>query len=157
MATGCGENAQSYSKNASSNVLKTQQAPPPPFTRKGPGREFAVLPIAEIDRELQPAFLSESEVDAVYEMAQMAVNEYNIEDKESGQPTIKLDDYRLQLIAITTATQQKEVIVYAFCSGPLTNWKTKLLQVRDGGSCYFRVKVNLTTGAWSDLLVNGEA
>ncbi|NVO85720.1 hypothetical protein [Hymenobacter terrestris] len=156
LVTACGENPQSRSANVDSSDGRTQQVPPP-FESKGPGREFAVLPVAAIDSELQPAVISEVEVDSIYAIVQVAVNEYNTSHAEYGRSMINLDDYRLQLIASTTATQQKEVRVNAFCSGPSVSWKTKLLRVSDGGNCYFRIKVNLTTGTWSDFSINGEA
>ncbi len=50
---------------------------------------------------------------------------------------------------------EKEVWVNCFCKTDGQNWKKESIQVDDGGNCYFRVKINLTTGKYHDLMVNG--
>jgi len=37
------------------------------------------------------------------------------------------------------------------------DWKEQLVEVHDGGSSFFNIKVDLDTGEAFDLMINGEA
>jgi len=71
---------------------------------------------------------------------------------------LKKYNYRKQIIAVTNRQGQKEVWVNCFCStGGNNRWKTEIMNIMDGGTCYFNFKINLATKKIYDLGVNGEA
>lgn len=69
-----------------------------------------------------------------------------------GEQTIDLvqDDYKKQLVAISNNKGEKEVWVNCFCN-PYDNWRTDVISVDDGGSCYFSFKINLTLHKYYDF------
>lgn len=65
-------------------------------------------------------------------------------------------NYRTQLIAVRNKNGEKEVWVNSFCEiWGGERWKTQIMSVDDGGSCYFNFKINLTTKKYYNLEVNG--
>lgn len=80
--------------------------------------------------------------------------EYKL-DKENF--VINLSNYKRQYIATLNSKGEKEVWVNCFCDPWKKNWKKDLIMVDDGGNCYFNLKINLITGKYYELIVNGEA
>ena len=70
---------------------------------------------------------------------------------------IDLARYKRQYIATINAKGEKEVWINCFCNTHNRNWRQQIIGVRDGGNCYFNLKINLTTGKYYDLMVNGDA
>lgn len=77
---------------------------------------------------------------------------------EPGHDGYKIDlkgkKYRRQLVAVLNSAGEKEVWLNCFC-GDRDNWKKEILNVEDGGPCYFNFKINLTTKRFYELRVNG--
>jgi hypothetical protein len=80
--------------------------------------------------------------------------EYKLDKKNF---TIDLTRYKRQYVAVINSKGEKEVWVNCFCNTWNKNWKTNLIMVHDGGNCYFNLKINLTTGQYYELMVNGDA
>ena len=83
-------------------------------------------------------------------------------DRSSGQPAswgdqyvIRLADYKRQLVPFVNSRGEKEVYVNCCCDDTTSYWRKRLVDVLDGGSCYFQVRVNLTSQRYFDLSVNG--
>jgi len=70
---------------------------------------------------------------------------------------IDLTRYKRQYVAILNSKGEKEVWVNCFCDTWNSDWKKDLIFVKDGGNCYFNLKINLTTGQYYELMVNGDA
>jgi hypothetical protein len=70
---------------------------------------------------------------------------------------IDLTLYKRQYVAILNSKGEKEVWVNCFCRTGNQNWKKNLIFVLDGGNCFFNLKINLTTGQYYELMVNGDA
>lgn len=68
-----------------------------------------------------------------------------------------LRKYYYQLIATTNKKGEKEVLVKAFCNHPGNNWRKEIIEVQDGGNCYFSVTINLMTRQYSAIQMNGYA
>jgi hypothetical protein len=66
-----------------------------------------------------------------------------------------LSQYKRQYVPSINDKGEKVVWVNCFCSKWDRNWKKELIRVEDGGSCYFNVTINLVTGKYDDLRVNG--
>ena len=69
----------------------------------------------------------------------------------------KRSNYRRQYVCVVNKKGQKEVFVNCFCNSFGDYWKNKLIEVEDGGNCFFNFKLNLTTRKYYDFSVNGEA
>jgi hypothetical protein len=106
-----------------------------------------------------PADLTKIDLENINELLQMAVNNYNIL-KEPRNKDIDLSKYNRQYIAILNENGEKEVYVNCFKNSHVRKdeyWKSDLYIVMDGGSAYFKVKINLTKGFYYNFSVNGYA
>ena len=71
---------------------------------------------------------------------------------------LKLDKFKRQYVSVFNERGEKEIWVNFFCNnGNTDQWKTKLIMIKDGGNCYFNLKVNLTNKTYSELKINGYA
>lgn len=120
----------------------------------------------------QQATLSSDDLAILEGLLISCIEMYNLEQEKlliemsSNSPTHKFDKkdflidlakYKRQYIAVINSSGEKEVWINCFCSAPTKNWREQLVVVKDGGNCYFNLKVNLTTGQCYDLMVNGYA
>ena len=69
---------------------------------------------------------------------------------------IELEKYKRQYVSRVNIRGETEVWVNCFCVAS-KDWRTKVEVVDDGGNCFFNLKINLTTGRYYDLAVNGVA
>lgn len=70
---------------------------------------------------------------------------------------IELSRYKRQYIPIINSKGEKEVWVNCFCGQWSSSSKTSPVIVMDGGNCFFNLKINLKTGKYYELIVNGDA
>lgn len=68
----------------------------------------------------------------------------------------KLGTYKRQYVGILVGGKHILYINF-FCDDFGMDWKQREVMVKDGGDCYFNIKVNLDTGECYDFFVNGEA
>ena len=68
----------------------------------------------------------------------------------------KLKTYKRQYVGFVR-DGRKCIYANFFCNDHRMVWKTEELIVKDGGDCYFQIKVDLTQNRCFDLHVNGEA
>lgn len=136
---------------------------------------FTVLPFNPklwFFKNCTQAELSERDLQLIEKLLKKCIDEYNPEQerfykKQTTQhPEYKLVEenfiinlkrYKRQYIAVTNEKGEKEVWINCFCSAHNTDWKKSIQIVMDGGNCYFNLKVNLSTGKYYDLIVNGHA
>ena len=96
--------------------------------------------------------LSADEIKQIQSLTNKAISEYNKQTKWG-----KIDkNYKVQLVAIINEKGEKEVWINCFC-GSMVDWRKDIVYVDDGGSCFFNLKINLSTGRAYDLAVNGVA
>jgi len=112
------------------------------------------------------ASLTQSDIDLIDSLLNTCVVTYNKEQsdnmeklpKEYQQPEFVLIDslkkYKRQYLPYIDSNGQKTVWINCFCTGSVY-WKTQVFSVKDGGKCFFNLKVNLTTKTCLDLYVNG--
>jgi len=85
------------------------------------------------------------------------INDKHPEDKlDKKNFIIDLTRYKRQYEAVINSKGEKEVWVNCFCRTHNSNWKNERVVVKDGGNCYFNLKINLTTGQYYELMVNGD-
>jgi len=112
------------------------------------------------DKNSHPTKLTDSDISQIEKLLDKKVAELNKKVKSKG--VIKSDyiknpsRFYKQFVAVINSKGEKEVWVNCFCSVENEpNWKTAIVGVLDGGSCYFNFKVNLTTNTLYDLTING--
>jgi hypothetical protein len=81
------------------------------------------------------------------------VNNYNTEHKSK----LNLKKYKRQYVIVINKKGEKEVWINFLCDVENINWKEDLVDVSDGGSCYFNLKINLATKSCYNFIVNGIA
>ena len=104
----------------------------------------------------QPALFSADDIYQIERLIKIAADKYN---KKSGKYSHidKSYKYYKQFIAVINSKGEKEVFVNCMCDleGTTTYWKKSIVEVADGGPCYFNCKINLTKNNLYDLVVNG--
>ena len=113
----------------------------------------------------KPANLSEDDLIKVEKILHNFISDYNAEQNskspESKRITehflINLNRYKRQYFALLNAKGEKEIWINCFCKDNSLDWKTEKVIVKDGGNCYFNLKVNLTTEAYYEVHINGNA
>jgi len=129
------------------------------------------------------AQLSASEIDKIENIIAKKATEYNKHEKafwdsidrkfHRKEPANAIpfynfinhpESYFKQFVAVVNAKGQKEVYVNCFCedfykeSGNIKSyWRKEFVIVCDGGSCFFTIKINLTTNTVLLFGVNGVA
>ena len=139
--------------------------------------DFAILSFnAEwhwIFKNVKPTELTQSELIEIEEILKTVILENNKEQKieliehnkkypeyqqtETGYE-LELDGYKRQYVPVINEKGEKEVWINFFCDGfGADNWKTEIVQVEDGGNCYYNIKINLETKEHYELGINGNA
>ncbi len=110
-------------------------------------QDIAILPdMASISVNLD-------ELQLIQTLLEKCIHQYNADAKEK----INLSDYKRQYIISFNSQQEKEVWINCFCQVTSDDWKKNVVVVKDGGQCYFRLKINLVTKTCYDMSVNGKA
>jgi hypothetical protein len=109
-------------------------------------------------KNMKPSKLSKKEIREIETLANERIDEHNNPPK--GEPIkmgiIKERNYKIQLVPVINSKGEKEVWVNCLCE-PDDDWRKKITHVFDGGTCFFSLKINLTTGKCYDFVINGEA
>ena len=120
----------------------------------------------------QPAELTSDDINKIERLIGICINEYNIpqqkryDEEKRKYPEyelrienyiIDLKRYKRQYVATTNSKGEKEVWVNCFCRTDVENWRKGILIVKDGGNCFFNLKINITKETFYDLMVNGDA
>ncbi|HEY3251387.1 MAG TPA: hypothetical protein VGK25_09750 [Ignavibacteria bacterium] len=72
----------------------------------------------------------------------------------------KPDGYNKQFIGAINDKGEKIIWVNCFCkseANSFKDWKTRVVMVKDGGNCFFNLKVNVDKNEYYDIFVNGDA
>jgi len=104
--------------------------------------------------------LTQSDLTLIQTLLQKAINDYN-DSRDSLHAGQRIDltthHYKKQIIAATNSKGEKEVWINFLCKTEDFPWKTTVMEVDDGGSCFFNLKINLTLKKTYDFAVNGDA
>jgi len=114
------------------------------------------------DKNCKPASLSNEEMNQIENIIDKEIAKINKEFKKSQHTKFNYvgnpKKYYKQIIAAINAKGEKVVWVNCLCTvSNEPDWKTRLIGMLDGGSCYFNCKINLKTNKLYDLMVNGVA
>ena len=163
--TGCGQtNTEIKKKEKQTKIYKVDAS------------IIAILPFDTtqhwVFKDNKPIDLTTDDLYKIETILNKFINDYNPDQERQFKeindkhPEYKLDKrnfiidlkrYKRQYIATINSKGEKEVWINCFCNTWDKNWKINLIFVLDGGNCYFNLKINLTTGQYYDLMVNGDA
>lgn len=123
--------------------------------------------------DAKPTTLSENELSEIESIIGKAVKENNeqqlqeLETHNNEYPDnkwtetgfeLKTKGFKRQYVPVINKDGQKEIWINFFCNDwGNENWKSDIMEVDDGGNCYFNLKVNLETKSFSELSINGYA
>lgn len=108
-----------------------------------------------------PASLTGKEMEEIDSLINIGISEYNKSLTSQARNDYGIDlkkyKYRKQYVAALNERGEKEVWVNGFCSTIGETWRKEILLAKDGGNCYFNLKINLMTRKCFDISVNGYA
>jgi len=117
---------------------------------------YTIIKFDESDRifkDVVPANLNQKEINDIERILENSIEYYN--SFKNGY--IDLNLYKRQYVAVKNKEGETEVWVNCFCQTAGEKWKTEIIDIDDGGNCYFNLKINLTKSSYYDFIVNGEA
>jgi len=84
------------------------------------------------------------------------VHNINQDSTKRFSEFIDLKKYKRQYVAFANPKGERKVFINCLCSSVhFGYWKKGIVQVLDGGSCFFHVTINLTKLNYERLFVNG--
>jgi hypothetical protein len=103
----------------------------------------------------RPATLSATEINKIDVLLRKAVSDYNRNPENSDLKIDSFHTYKRQLVTYVNPSGDKIVWINCCCYTWGQDWKKIIIEVSDGGSCYFNLTINLTGKQVSTLRVNG--
>ena len=129
--------------------------------------KIAILPIGTIGTlifgKATTLQLTNDNLKTIDSLLNICINENNSRQDTSNRFSeyINLHKYRLQYMAIVDSTGDKKVYVNGFCytkgDTSFDYWRKNLVEVDDGGSCFFHLTINLSREEYEHLFTNGYA
>lgn len=154
-AVSCGQNKSStrtyHTKTKEKLVFDTNK--------------IALLPIDTSDhwlfKDAKPLQLTNQDLKSIDQLFKTCLQVHNIKQDTTKEfnEFIDLKKYKIQYVPFIDSTGDKKVYVNCFCSYywnyDSNGWNKYLIEVKDGGNCYFHVTINLTTNNYEDFYING--
>ena len=162
---GCGQNSNSkktddinVSKQSSTDTLHNTEG----------WSDTSVIAILPIDtsyhwlfENTKPLNLTEKDLQTADNILANCIIIHNAKQDTTRQFSeyIDLKKYKRQYIPLVNSKGEKKVYINCFCISDwgFDNWKKSLVQVDDGGSCFFQLIINLTTLEYEKFGTNGYA
>ena len=105
--------------------------------------------------------LSSNDIEDVEDILAKCIKKYNSSytRRHYRKSTINLKHYVRQIVPGVNSKGQKIIWVNCICRefALPNNWRKGILSVDDGGSCFFNLRINLSTKKYYNLIVNGYA
>jgi hypothetical protein len=124
---------------------------------------IVILPIdtsnSWIFKDAASTQLTNQDLHIIYELLQECINVHNHKQDTTKEFSeyIDLKKYKLQYIPFTDIKGDKKVYINSFYTSDwgFDYWKQTLVQVEDGGSCFFHLIINLKEKKYEQLFTNG--
>ena len=116
--------------------------------------------VIHFNKTYKPVTYTQNDIFLVESLLIECVNHFNKslrKNFKSASIDLQKRNYLKQLIFVKNKKGEKEVWVNCFCETSDDNWKTDIVEVFDGGNCFFNFKINLATKKFYSLRINGEA
>ncbi len=127
--------------------------------------KIAFLPIDTanpwIFKEATSLSLTNQDLEVIDKLLSACIKVHNDkqETKKEFSEYIDLKKYRRQYVSFIDSKGEKKVYVNCFCISDFVHefdyWKRTLVEVDDGGSCFFHVTINLSRHEYEQLFTNG--
>ena len=127
--------------------------------------KMAILPIDTSDHWLfngaNPLQLTNQDLKSVDKIFNDCIQIHNSKQDTTKEfnEFIDLKKYKIQYVPFISSNGQKKVYINAFCNYywnfESTGWKRHLIEVKDGGSCFFHLTINLTDNNYEEFYTNG--
>jgi|GEM_PF-1562598 len=108
-----------------------------------------------------PFQLTKKDIKKIYKLLNDCINS-KIKKEDTTKrfsQYINLKNYKRQYVPFINSKGEKKVYINCFCFHEYENefedWKKSLVEVEDGGKCYFHLIVNLTNNSYEKLYTNG--
>lgn len=100
--------------------------------------------------------LSHQELRNIDSLLTACINNYNLEQDSTRKfpEYIDLKNYKRQYIPYKSA-KGKKVYINCFCIHDIDDWKKRLVQIDDGGNCFFQLTADLEANRYLDFSTNG--
>jgi hypothetical protein len=131
---------------------------------------IAILPFTKwnthIFKNSKPVPLTETEIRRIDSLLKQCVDSFNLKQLsmfgsasniDAQNIVIDISKYKRQYFPVMNQKGETEVWVNCFCNDLDLDWKKEVVVGVDGGICFFNVIINLSTGKFYKLLVNGDA
>jgi hypothetical protein len=106
-----------------------------------------------------PATLTGKDLQQIEQLLTNCIQAHNknIDSSKLYAGFIRSEKYKRQYVPYIGARGEKKVFINCFCKGvdDFDYWKEKLVEVDDGGVCFFNVTINLSQQTCGPLLING--
>jgi len=103
--------------------------------------------------------LTNEELSKLDQLLKVCINTHNAKQDTTKEFSefIDLKKYKRQYVAYIDKSGEKKVYINCFCisNWSFEDWKETLVQVDDGGSCFFHLTINLTKLKYEQFATNG--
>ena len=101
--------------------------------------------------------LSKQELETINLKLNHTIEKYNQNIEIANYEIINLNEYNRQYLPYINNKGEKIVWINCLCGKWSDKELKQLIMVEDGGTCFFNLSINLTTGEISKLDINGDA
>jgi hypothetical protein len=161
--TSCGQsNSENSKNNIVANVNKTTDSIPTTVFYLDTSI-IAILPIDKSNpwlfKDAKSIDLTKEELGKVDQILKACLNTHNAKQDTTKEFSefIDLKKYKRQYVPFIDTKGDRKVYVNCFCTSDwgFDYWKKTLVQVDDGGSCFFQLIINLTELKYEQFSTNG--
>lgn len=124
---------------------------------------FENIPFLPVFENAVSAELTIEDYREIEILLEKCIEEYNINQKKFAEKhklekeNINLPEYNRQYVPVINEYGEKEVWVNCFCGNYENSRRQNIVIIKDGGKCFFNVKINITKKEYYNLMVNGHA
>jgi hypothetical protein len=129
--------------------------------------KIAILPIDTTNKwvfkDVSPLQLTDQDLHSIDTLLKDCLKIHNSKQDSTYEYSeyIDLKKYRRQYVPFVDSNGDKKVYVNCFCTPDVLKkfgyWKESLVEIKDGGNCFFHLTLNLTTNRYDQLFINGYA
>jgi hypothetical protein len=159
----CGQRHSTNSQN-NNNTSLNKGIDTTPKTRFYP--DTSIIAILPADKEKTWLFkdattmkLTNEDLNKIEQLLSDCINKHNVKQDSTKlfSEYIDLKKYRRQYVPFMNSTGERKVYINCFCNSDwgFDYWKKKLVEVDDGGGCFFQLFINLTTLKCEHFSTNG--
>jgi len=161
LLTGCGQESASKKKANDSTLVNQNNIAGQKLLFDS--SNITILSNKQIQffslKDSLPATLTNHDIQLIEQLLANGIQLHNKNTDSSKvySSYIRSEKYKCQYVPYTGVKGEKKVFINCFCKGVdnFDDWREKLVEIDDGGICFFNVTINLSTQTCGPLLING--